>query len=640
MTNAQPTNNKNVIIKDSFWAQKSELIRKEVIPYQWKALNDNIEGAEKSYCIRNFRLAADIINKRKNGISTAVYKTDKWFYTPENSDENSFLGWVFQDSDLAKWIEAAAYSLENHKDTELEVLADEAIEIVCSAQAENGYLNTLYTINNPKKSFTNLFEHHELYCFGHFAEAGIAYYNATGKDRLLNAVIKYADLICEVFGENGIHGYDGHEIAEMALVKLYRETGNKKYLDTARLFIERRGTKPYYFDKERGIDRDFNEISYEYNQAHLPVLKQTEAVGHAVRAVYLYSGMADIAKETADKELFKVCQTLFNNITERKMYITGGIGSSKDGEAFTFDYDLPNDLAYAESCASIGLVFFAHRMLQMDFNSKYADIIERCLYNSILSGMAEDGKSFFYVNPLEVNPIACKRDSRKSHIKAVRQKWFNCACCPPNIARLISDIGEYCFTETDNIIFVNQYISLSAKCRNAEIDIKEEYIKNGNVNISINPEKPLMLALRIPEWCKNYKFSSQPLKIENGYAYFNINNQAEIAAEFPAEIKIIKCNPRVISNMGKAAVMRGPIVYCLEEIDNGAEIHLLRLAKNPNFSYYKDSITADGYREIIKSESLYEEYTEPEEVPVRLEFIPYYRWANRGENEMSVYIRY
>lgn len=640
MTNSQPIKNKNVIIKDGFWSQKSELIRTKVIPYQWKALNDKIAGAEKSCCIRNFKLAGDIINKRKSETPTAIYQTDKWFYTSENSDKDSFLGWVFQDSDLAKWLEAAAYSLENHKNSELETLADEAIKIVCCAQEENGYLNTLYTINNPQKAFTNLYEHHELYCFGHFAEAGIAYYNATGKDKLLKAVIKYADLICEVFGENGIQGYDGHEIAEMALVKLYRLTGDKKYLDTAKLFTQRRGTKPYYFDKERSINRASDEICYEYNQAHLPVLEQTEAVGHAVRAVYLYSGMADIAMETADKELFNVCRTLFDNITERKMYITGGIGSSKDGEAFTFDYDLPNDLAYAESCASIGLVFFAQRMLQMDFNSKYADIIERCLYNGILSGISEDGKSFFYVNPLEVNPIACKRDSRKNHIKTVRQKWFNCACCPPNIARLISNIGEYCFTETDDTIFINQYISSTAKCRNGDINIEEEYIENGKVSIKINPEKPLTLALRIPEWCKNFKFNRQPLKIEKGYAYFNIKNQAEITAEFLLKIKLIKCSPRVRSNIGKTAVMRGPIVYCLEEIDNGAELHLLRLAKNPNFSYYNNSITADGYREFIKSESLYEEYTEPEEMPVKLKFIPYYSWANRGENEMSVYIRY
>lgn len=639
MENARPVINKNIIITNNFWKEKIELIKNEIIPYQWNALNDNIENAEKSFCIRNFKLAAEIIEKRKKGISVPVYKTDKWFYSAENSDKNSFMGWVFQDSDLAKWIEAVAYCLESKKDERLEALADEAIDIICRAQADNGYINTLYTINNPEKAFTNLRDHHELYCFGHLTEGAIAYYNATGKDKLLNAVIRYADLICDTFGEGKKEGYDGHEIAEMALVKLYRTTNNKKYLNTARLFIERRGTKPYYFDAEHNIEND-DKIRYEYNQAHIPVSEQKEAVGHAVRAVYLYSGMADVAQETGNERLFENCKSLFKNITERKMYITGGIGSTKDGEAFTFDYDLPNDLAYAESCASVGLVFFAQRMLQADFDSKYADVIERCIYNGILSGIAEDGKSFFYVNPLEVNPIACKKDSRKSHIKPVRQKWFNCACCPPNMARLIADISEYCFTQTDNTVFINQYIGAKAKCKNAYIEIEETYLENGNVKIKITPEKPFYIALRIPCWCKSFSFSAKTDKTEKGYAYFLIDSQTEIYAEFSTEIRMVKCSPKVRSNIGKAAVCRGPIVYCLEEVDNGSDLHLLRLAKKPDFGYYKDIITAKGFREIIKSEKLYEDYTEPEKIPAVLKFIPYYKWANRGENEMSVYIRY
>lgn len=637
--NAHPVKNKNVILKNGFWKEMVKLIKNEVISYQWNALNDNIENAEKSYCIRNFKLAGDIIEKRKKGIETPVYPTDRWFYTPENSDKNSFLGWVFQDSDLAKWIEAVAYCLENEADSELEKLADNAIDLVCRAQAENGYINTLYTINNPKKAFTNLKDHHELYCFGHFAEAGVAYYNATGKDKLLKAVIKYADLICDTFGKQKKEGYGGHEIAEMAFIKLYHTTKNQKYLNMAKLLIERRGTKPYYFDLEQGIEPD-EKIRYEYNQAHMPAAEQKEAVGHAVRAVYLYSGMTDVARETNNLELFNTCKELFNNITNKKMYITGGIGSTKDGEAFTFDYDLPNDLAYAESCASIGLVFFAQRMLISDINSKYADIIEKCLYNGIISGIAPDGKSFFYVNPLEVNPVACKKDSRKDHIKPVRQKWFNCACCPPNIARLIASVGEYCITENENAVFIHQYISMKAECQNAYLEIDETYIKNGKVKITVNTEKPIHIALRLPCWCNNYKFSIKPCKTENRYAYFHINKNSEILAEFKPEIKIMKCNPQVRNNIGKTAVMRGPIVYCLEEADNGADLHLLRLAKSPDFSYHNNIITANGFRETVTDDSLYNEYSEPEEQAVRLTFIPYYKWARRGENEMCVYIRY
>lgn len=637
--NAHSIKNKNVVLKNGFWKKKTELIAAEVIPYQWNALNDNILNAEKSFCIRNFKLAAGIINKRKSGINTPVYPTDKWLYTPENSDKNSFMGWVFQDSDLFKWIEAAAFCIENSKNTQLEALADSAVDIICNAQEESGYINTLYTINNPENKFTNLKDHHELYCFGHLAEAAVAYYNATGKNKLLNAAVKYADLICSIFGKNGRPGYGGHEIAEMALIKLYHTVNNKNYLDTAELFIKRRGTKPYYFDTERGIEPN-NEIKYKYNQSHIPVMQQTKAAGHAVRAVYLYSGMADVARETENEQLFEVCKALYNNITERKMYITGGIGSASDGEAFTFDYDLPNDLAYAESCASIGLAFFAQRMLLNDFNAKYADITEKCLYNGILSGIALDGKSFFYVNPLEVYPKACNKDLRKSHIKPTRQKWFNCACCPPNIARLISSVGEYCFTETDSTVFVNQYISSEAECRKAFISIDETYIENGFVNIKIKPKSSVNIALRIPSWCSDFKFSCNAYKIENGYAYFQINEITEIAAEFKIKIKIIKCNPNVRSNIGKVAVTRGPVVYCLEEIDNSKNLHLLRLAKNPDFNYRNNIITANGFREIINTKSLYEEYSAPEEKPVRLKFIPYHSWANRGENEMCVYIRY
>lgn len=637
--NAHSIKNKNVVLKNGFWKKKTELIAAEVIPYQWNALNDNILNAEKSFCIRNFKLAAGIINKRKSGINTPVYPTDKWLYTPENSDKNSFMGWVFQDSDLFKWIEAAAFCIENSKNTQLEALADSAVDIICNAQEESGYINTLYTINNPENKFTNLKDHHELYCFGHLAEAAVAYYNATGKNKLLNAAVKYADLICSIFGKNGRPGYGGHEIAEMALIKLYHTVNNKNYLDTAELFIKRRGTKPYYFDTERGIEPN-NEIKYKYNQSHIPVMQQTKAAGHAVRAVYLYSGMADVARETENEQLFEVCKALYNNITERKMYITGGIGSASDGEAFTFDYDLPNDLAYAESCASIGLAFFAQRMLLNDFNAKYADITEKCLYNGILSGIALDGKSFFYVNPLEVYPKACNKDLRKSHIKPTRQKWFNCACCPPNIARLISSVGEYCFTETDSTVFVNQYISSEAECRKAFIFIDETYIENGFVNIKIKPKSSFNIALRIPGWCSDFKFSCNAYKIENGYAYFQINEITEIAAEFKIKIKIIKCNPNVRSNIGKVAVTRGPVVYCLEEIDNSKNLHLLRLAKNPDFNYRNNIITANGFREIINTKSLYEEYSAPEEKPVRLKFIPYHSWANRGENEMCVYIRY
>lgn len=639
MKYSKPVLNKSVTITDKFWKKKIELIRTEVIPYQWKALNDEIESAEPSYSLRNFRLASDCIQKRKKGIEMPVFPTDEWHYKPNGNNENSFYGWVFQDSDLYKWIEAVSYSLQNTYDENLEELADRAIDLICNAQTENGYINSFYTINNPEKAFTNLRDHHELYCFGHLAEAAVAYCNATGKNKLLNAACRFADLLCEEFGDNGKAGYGGHEIAEMALIKLYETTGKEKYLRLAKLFIDRRGTKPYYFDIEHHKDCG-DKLNYFYNQAHIPVRKQNEAVGHAVRAVYLYSGMADTARLTDDEELKSTCKTLFNDITGRKMYITGGIGSTKDGEAFTFAYDLPNDLAYAETCASIGLVFFARRMLQIDFNSKYADIMERCLYNGILSGMAEDGKSFFYVNPLEVNPETSKKDSRKSHIKPIRQKWFDCACCPPNLARLISDYGEYCFTETENTLFINLYQSAKIETEKADMEIISDYLNSGKVSFKIKSKKPFKIAFRIPYWSNHFKFSRENPFIKKGYAYFDIENDDEITAEFNPKIKIIKCNSNVRENIGKAAITRGPIVYCLEEADNGKNLHLLRLSGTPKFSFDGEHITANGYREEITSNKLYYEYKDAYEKLVRLKFIPYYKWANRGENEMSVYIRY
>ena len=639
MEYAKPVLNKNVEITDGFWKEKIELIRREVIPYQWNALNDKIEGAEPSACIRNFKLAARVLEKRANGEETPVFPTDKWHYPPKAEDENSFWGWVFQDTDIVKWIEAVAYSLENCPDQELEALADGAIELICAAQAENGYLDTFYTINNPDRAFTNLRDHHELYCFGHLAEAAVAYYNATGKDKLLNAACRFADLICDIFGENGKAGYGGHEIAEMALIRLYEVTDNAEYLKMAKLLVDRRGTKPYYFDIEHGRNSG-ERLDYFYNQAHLPVREQTEAVGHAVRGVYLYSGMADVARLTGDGELFNACKTIFDNIAQKRMYVTGGIGSTRDGEAFTFDYDLPNDLAYAESCASIGLVFFARRMLQQDFDSKYADVMERCLYNGILSGMAEDGKAFFYVNPLEVDPVACERDSRKNHVKPVRQKWFDCACCPPNVARLISDYGEYCFTETEDTLFVNLYQSANVSTDKADIQINSDYLGSGKVTFEIKTKKPFRLALRIPYWSDHFSFSKANPYIKKGYAYFDIEGDETLTAEFEPKVKIIKCNPKVRSNIGKVAVMRGPIVYCLEEADNGKDLQLLRLSHNPKFSFDGECITANGYREIVDTNELYYEYREAEERLVRLKFIPYFKWANRGKNEMSVYIRY
>ena len=343
---SSPLSLRKVQVTDDFWKNEMELVRKEVIPYQWEALNDRIPDADPSFSMRNFKVAGKLNRKRRK--EGDAYRPVKWPLEfqplPEDMDhlEDRFYGCLFQDSDFSKWIEAVGYSLTQHPDPQLEATADEAIDIVCAAQLENGYLDTYYIINDQDQIFTNLKDNHELYCFGHLTEGAVAYYQATGKDKLLKAAERYADYISSCFGpeEGKKKGYPGHEIAEMALVRLYEQTGEKKYLELSRFFVDQRGTRPYYFDLEQP-DRvkkgHEEEQRYAYNQAHLPVRQQEEAVGHAVRAVYLYSGMADVARLTGDESLFAACERLWENMTRKKMYITGGIGATHMGEAFSFN---------------------------------------------------------------------------------------------------------------------------------------------------------------------------------------------------------------------------------------------------------------------------------------------------------------
>ena len=572
-----PLSLKKLKITDSFWKREIELVRKEVIPYQWEALNDRVKDAAPSYCMRNFRVAGKM-NREKHRLGKA-YKEPEYTFRgcetlPEDPKhlEDKFYGCVFQDSDFSKWIEAVAYSLEQYPDEVLEKIADDAIDVVCAAQQDDGYLDTYYIINGKDKIFTNLKDHHELYCFGHLAEGAVAYYQATGKDKLLKAAERFADYIADYFGEKEgkCKGYPGHEIAEMALIRLYETTGEEKYLRLSQFFINQRGTRPYYFDIEQGLklsDKERESQRYQYYQAHLPVREQKEAVGHAVRAVYLYSGMADIARHRGDKSLYQACETLWDNIVDQKMYLTGGIGSTHIGEAFSFAYDLPNDTAYAETCASIGLVFFARRMLQIAPKAKYADVMERALYNGVLSGMALDGKSFFYVNPLEVNPESCHKDERKFHVKPVRQKWFGCACCPPNLARMLSSIGTYAYTENENTLYVHLYmgsvVEKEINGHKAEVRIESDFPWNGRVSVSVNTEdNDFVLALRIPGWCDHYKFSGACEKtyVKDGYLYicgFERQESRSFILDFPMEPIWIMADSRVREDIGKVALQRG-----------------------------------------------------------------------------------
>lgn len=650
---------------DGFWKEKMELVRKEVIPYQWDILNDKVKDANPSFCMRNFKIAGKLMQeKRQKGDSfeEPVY-TFRGFETfPEDMGhlEDCFYGYVFQDSDFYKWIEAVAYSLINHPCPELEEIADKAIETVCAAQMENGYLDTYYIINGMDKSFSNLKDHHELYCFGHLAEGAAAYYNATGKDKLLKAALRFADYIDSYFGaEKGkCKGYPGHEIAEMALVRLYEVTGEKRYLELSKFFIDERGKQPYYWDCEGETNQDAGE-RYHYYQAHRPVREQDEAVGHAVRAVYLYSGMADIARLTNDETLKDACKRLWNSIVQEKMYITGAIGGTNIGESFSFPFDLPNDTAYAETCASIGLVFFARRMIGIEPCSEYADIMELALYNSVLSGMSQDGKSFFYVNPLEVLPEACMADERKKHVKPVRQKWFGCACCPPNLARLISSLPSYAYTENKDTLFMHLYMPgcIQKKMdagRTASFQTESGIPWNGNVTITYTGSEDiqLTLAVRIPGWCGNNWNAKKPetfqCKEKNGYYYITGIWKPGIQIKFEFEMKPHFCqaNDNVREDFGKTALMKGPVVYCAEETDNSKNLHMYRVLPDKPVTETKIQIKGQLYPALSvptqkkitsKTGTLYLQYQKPEYETADLKMIPYFAWANRGENEMAVW---
>jgi DUF1680 family protein len=640
----------DISISDQFWGAFMERVRTKVIPYQWKALNDEVPGAEPSYCIRNFKLAAELTHPELDyGVSRDI----------------GFGGLVFQDSDLAKWIEAAAYSLAWRPDKDLEQTLDETIDIICNAQQGDGYLNTYYIINGLEKRFTNLKDNHELYCMGHYIEAAAAYYEAAGKRKLLDAMIRYVDCVDAHIGpeEGKLHGYPGHEIAEMALVRLYAVTGNEKHLRLAKYFIDQRGQAPLYFEEEtRRNGNTFywkdSYVKYQYYQAGKPVREQKEAEGHAVRAVYLYSGMADVARLTGDRELLEVCRTLYADITKKQMYITGAVGQSAYGEAFSYDYDLPNDTVYAETCAAIGLAFFARRMASIEARGEYADVLEKTLFNSIISGMALDGESFFYVNPLEALPQASLKDRRMRHVKIERQKWFGCACCPPNLARIIASLGAYVHSTGKDTVYTHLYLGSEARLPLAgglRIKVETRYPWEGQIDISLALKETAAFTygLRIPAWCKSFTLKlnggEAAYTLRDGYALLNREWQDgdRLSLSLDMPVNLVETNPRVRDNQGKLALMRGPLVYCLEEKDNGKELFRLHAGTPGGFrlNYKKDllggvcTISFTGKKEKDWQDgALYRDRREGEYEEKELTCIPYYAWANRGGGEMTVWI--
>ena len=535
---------------------------------------------------------------------------------------------IFWDSDVAKWMEAAAYVLQKSPDAGLERAVEELIDLIEKNQWDDGYFNIYYTCVEPEGRWKNR-DKHELYCAGHLIEAAVAYYEATGRDRFLNCMLKYAAHIEKIFMTNGSAAFatPGHEELELALVKLWRCIGDARWLRLSQWFTEQRGR----CQKDMDAMPDWSWWP-SYTQSHVPPREQTTAEGHCVRALYLYCAMADLAKECGDAGLRAACEALFASIAEKRMYITGGVGSSPRGENFTFDYDLPNETAYAETCASIALALFARRMSAMEPDGRYADIAERAIYNGFLAGLSEDGAAFFYENPLEIHPDLRQRRGERFPITQ-RKAVFDCSCCPPNIVRFMASFADFLFAQNDDTLFVHHYACACAP----GIEMETKYPREGEITLRLRGMAGKRAALRIPGWCGEFSCGAQG-RLEKGYYYVNIPDDdftLRLCLSMPA--RLVYAHTRAYENIGRAAVMRGPVVYCMEGIDNGENLRALSLPASAVFDGGFDVLECDGLR-LKEGGELYSSRP-PEAVPQRLKFIPYYRFANRGESEMAVWIR-
>lgn len=614
-----------------FIKKYQDIVSGTVIPYQYSVLWDKAGGVEKSHVAQNFINAGRALRGEDAG--------------------DGFCGMVFQDSDAYKWLEAAAYSLALRRDAALERQADELISLIAAAQDEDGYLNTYFTINDREKRWTNLLEGHELYCSGHLIEAACAYFEATGKRVLLDAAVRNAECIYDRFITQRRAGVPGHPEIELALMKLYRLTSDPRFLELAEKFVNERGKDPGFFAKEaekRGWTVwGSDPWSNDYRQSAKPVREQSEATGHAVRAVYLYTGMADLAAETSDSGLLSACRRLWENIVSRRMYITGGIGSTGMGEAFTVDYDLPPDTAYCETCASVGLVFFAERMLESEMDGKYADIMELAFYNTVLAGMQLDGKRFFYVNPLEADPGITGKACTHGHVLPSRPQWYACACCPPNVARLIGSIGKYAYGESGGTAYCHLFASGKVSFRSGmSLDCQTDYPYGMSVKYAA--EGSGRLAVRVPEWSRSYTLKIGGKEVsqspENGYIYISVDGRADIELILDGTPRFIRASNKVPRLTGMTALMRGPLVYCFEGADNGG-VRDLRIDRSavpavrgfdPGLLGGTVTLTAKAYR-ASDCPGLYS--SEPETLtPCEVEAVPYYTWGNRGENEMRVWM--
>ncbi|WP_225048568.1 glycoside hydrolase family 127 protein [Lacticaseibacillus kribbianus] len=633
-----------VTIDDDFWNYYRDLVRTRMIPYQWRVLNDleavanpggnSYDAQDNSHAIRNLRRAAGL-------------------------EKGGFAGMWFQDSDVYKWMEAAAYSLQSHPDAALAGQCDEVVALIAAAQEDDGYLDTYFQLEAPDRKLKHVARSHELYCMGHYIEAGCAYYEATGSKPALAIAVKMADYLAAHFGpEPGkLHGYPGHPEVELALTRLYQVTGDRRHLDLALYMLNQRGTEPNFFKAQAKTTAVKNEPYWSgdwqdlgYFQADVPLTQMPEPEGHAVRMLYLLAGAAQAGRLGADDALMAACRRLAERIIDHQMYVTGGVGQTVNGEAFTFPDDLPNDTAYAETCASCAMVFFLQAMLQAAPEAEYADVIERELFNGVLAGVALDGAHFFYVNPLEVDPTACRLDPAKRHVLPTRPAWLNCACCPPNLARLVASLDRYVYLARGARLEVNQYVGGTARLDNGAAVTQTggyPWREGQTFTVTAPAGVAFTLALRIPAWAAGWSLTvdgrAVPPAARAGYAEVPVHDGAVVVLTLPLQPRRVHADPAVRADIGLVAVARGPIVYCLEQADNGAQLPWLALPKDAALTATGDAatfalplvrVTAPGLRLPGSAAAV---AAGPQPQP--LSFIPYFAWANREVGEMSVWVR-
>lgn len=616
-------------LEGKFWRERLETVLTRTIPSQYEKLKE-----------------AGIL------ASLALPQPVPPLTMPRNA--HGFTVQVFWDSDVGKWIEAASYALSHKRDPGIEAKIDGIVELLAKAQSPDGYLNCWYNGREPDKRWTNLRDNHELYNAGHMLEGAIAYFQITGRRRLLDIMERYVDHIAATFGTGPgqKRGYCGHQEIELALVKLYRLTGDRRRLELAAYFINERGRQPHYFTTEaiaRGDDpASFVQKTYEYSQSQLPVREQTKVVGHAVRAMYMYAAMADLAAELSDAGLKGACERLWRDVTTAQMYVTAGLGPKESNEGFTEDYDLPNETAYAETCASVALIFWAQRMLHLDLDGRYADVLELSLYNNTLCGLSRDGTHYFYSNPLE---------SRGQHS---RWAWHHCPCCTMNVSRLVASVGGYFVSAASDGIALHLYggIATTVAVGATKVGLRErsDYPWAGDIRIEIDPEAACEfdLKLRIPGWSKRVTLSVNGQQItvtpERGYATIRRRWQKgdAVTLDLPMPAERLYAHPNVRMDVGRVALRRGPFIYCLEEADNpGGPVQTVKLPAEAALRVTWRSDLFDGIAtleaEAARFDSppadsaLYSTHP-PTAHPAALTAVPYYLWSNRGAGSMLVWI--